>query len=43
LTSLQQHDYFAELGKGGHSIAKDVFNGRALAVFTSGGDAQGTQ
>ncbi|CAF0916460.1 unnamed protein product [Rotaria sordida] len=38
---LQQHDYLTEIGKEGHFIAKNQFNGCSLAVFTSGGDAQG--
>ncbi|CAF4342782.1 unnamed protein product, partial [Rotaria magnacalcarata] len=37
----QQHDYLMESGKEGHFIAKNKFDGHSLAVFTSGGDAQG--
>ena len=35
------HDDLMELGKEGHGIGQDAFSGRTLAVFTSGGDAQG--
>ena len=35
------HDDLIELGREGHAISQDAFDGRTLAVFTSGGDAQG--
>jgi hypothetical protein len=43
LNNLHQHEVLAELGKEGHLIIKDQFTDRSFGVFTSGGDAQGTQ
>ena len=43
LSNLQPYDCSTELGKEGHYVAQHQFSGRSLAVFTSGGDAQGTK
>jgi hypothetical protein len=43
LTDLHQYQYLEELGKEGHFITKNAFIGHSLAVFTSGGDSQGTK
>jgi len=41
--SINEDDDLAVLGKEGHLITKNEFIGQTLAVFTSGGDAQGIE
>lgn len=38
----RRQSIWVTIGKEGKQIAKNSFSGKTLAVFTSGGDAQGT-
>lgn len=41
-TAERRQSIGVTVGKEGKQIAKNSFSGKTLAVFTSGGDAQGT-